>query len=76
MRTAIGRIISIASIKDATQRPPKSKSQRPRGLLIAATKRGKKENDDQHEDRDQKEHKQLQAQEMQDKDHQNQDHND
>jgi hypothetical protein len=45
-----------AAVKDANTRdeifkPPKSKSQQPRGSLAVATKREKKENNDQHEDR-------------------------
>jgi len=37
--------------------PPRS--QKPKGSLVIVTKRGKKEDDDQHEDRDQEGHKKL-----------------
>ncbi len=50
-------------------RPPRSRSQRLKGLLIVGAKKEEKENNNQYKDRDQEGHEQLQAQEMQDLDH-------
>jgi len=46
------RINVVTSTRDAKFEPQKSKSQQPRGLLIVVTKRGGKEDDNQHEDFD------------------------
>lgn len=54
MKTATKRsqaAIRDANTRDARLRPPKSRSQQPRGLLVVVTKREEEEENDQHEDR-------------------------
>jgi hypothetical protein len=63
-----------ASIRDARLRPPRSRSQQPRGSLAVAAKKEEKENDVQHVDRDQEGYKQLQAHEMQNNNHHDHNH--
>jgi hypothetical protein len=72
MRPATKKVTRDASTKDVCLKPPISRSRQPRGLLTSTTKREEKEDNNQHEDRDQEGLEQLQ--EMQESDHQDQDH--